>query len=206
MANPRAVRFLKEITNQIRPNLIFLSETLVRKGRVEEICKILRCAGCFAVDTQSHGGGLALLWKNEKGVEIKGSCNHYIDFEVNCAEVGRWRYTGLYGCPERARRTESWNLIRGLAEESRLPWCIIGDFNDIMYDHEKKGGRMHPRRLMEGFKKTLNECNLRIWDIVVVNTRGNDQRGLRIGCKNVWIEGWQTLIGKIYFHELRSKC
>lgn len=29
-----------------------------------------------------------------------------------------------------------------------------------MYDHEKKGGGMHPRWLMEGFKKMINECNL----------------------------------------------
>lgn len=79
---------------------------------------------------------------------------------MNCAEVGRWRYTGFYGCPERARRVESWNLLRELAGESRLPWCIVGDFNDIMYDHEKSGGRMHPRCLQEGFKRTLNECGL----------------------------------------------
>ncbi|XP_074336841.1 uncharacterized protein LOC141674013 [Apium graveolens] len=109
---------------------------------------------------EGDGGGLALLWKNEGGVGIKGSCNHYIDFEVACEQVGRWRYTGLYGCPERSRRRESWNMLRDLATRSSLPWCVIGDINDMMYVHEKEGGRVQPRFLLEGFKDAVCDCRL----------------------------------------------
>lgn len=108
LANPRAIRFLKEIIHQLRPNIVFLSETFVNKKRIESICKTVHFAGCFVVESQRHGGGLALMWKNEGGVDIKGSSNHYIDFEVCCDQIGRWRYTGFYGCPERQRRRESW--------------------------------------------------------------------------------------------------
>ncbi|XP_074327140.1 uncharacterized protein LOC141665057 [Apium graveolens] len=160
MANPRAVRFLKEIVKQLRPSLIFLSEILVKRNKIEAICKALHYAGCFVVEAQNHGGGLALIWKNEGGVEIKGSCNHYIDYEVVCEQVGRWRYTGFYGCPERQRRQESWELLRKLSGDSTLPWCIFGDFNDIKFDHENSGGRPQPRWLMEGFKSAVNDCGL----------------------------------------------
>ena len=101
MANPRAVRFLKEIVQQIRPSLVFLSETLVMGKKIEGICKALHFSGWYAVDAQGHGGGLALLWRNEGGVLMKYSSNHFIDFEVVCDQVGRWRYTGFYGCSER---------------------------------------------------------------------------------------------------------
>lgn len=67
LANLRTVRFLKEIVTQFRPNLIFLSEILVNKSRVEVVCKEIHFAGCHVVDAQGHGGGLALLWKNEGG-------------------------------------------------------------------------------------------------------------------------------------------
>ncbi|XP_074369753.1 uncharacterized protein LOC141711250 [Apium graveolens] len=160
MANPRAVRFLKEITTQLRPCLIFLSETLVGKNKIEEICKGIHYSGCFTVDAQGLGGGLALIWKNEGGVEIKGSCNHYIDCEVKCDQIGRWRYTGFYSCPERYRRRESWSILKHLASQSQLLWCILGDFNDIMFAHEKNGGRPHPSVLLEGFSNTVNECGL----------------------------------------------
>lgn len=104
------------------------------------MCKSIHFAGCFVVDAQGHGGGFSLMWKNEGGVDVKESCNHFFDFEVCCPQVGRWRYTSFYGCPERSRRRESWDLIRLLASRSASPWCIIGDFNDLMFEHEKIGG------------------------------------------------------------------
>lgn len=117
-------------------------------------------AGYFAVDTQRQGGGSVLIWKNERGVEVKGSRNHCIDFEVMCTQIGKWRYTGFYGCPERSRRQESWGIIRELATKSNLLWCIISDFNDMVYGFEKVGGRPHPRYLLEGFSNTVTECGL----------------------------------------------
>lgn len=100
------------------------------------------------------------MWKNEGAVAIKGSCNHYIDYEVVCDQVGRWRYTGFYGCPERQRRQESWELLRKLAGDSTLPWCLLGDFNDILFDHEKFGGQPQPQRLLVGFRKAVSDCEL----------------------------------------------
>ncbi|XP_074342277.1 uncharacterized protein LOC141679769 [Apium graveolens] len=72
--------------------------------------------------------------------------------------VGRWRYTGFYGCPERSRRRESWGI--SLAAKSDLPWCIIGDFNDLMCIGEKRGGGDHPRYLLTGFADAVCEYGL----------------------------------------------
>lgn len=77
-----------------------------------------------------------------------------------CEQIGKWRYTGFYGCPERERRQESWNLLRTLATESDLPWCVLGDFNDMLFDFEKQGGRPQPRSLLEGFTNTIIDCRL----------------------------------------------
>lgn len=37
---------------------------------------------------------------------------------------------------------------------------MIGDFNDMMFVHEKEGGRRHLRVLLEGFKEAVNGCGL----------------------------------------------
>lgn len=50
LGNPRTVRFLKEIVQQIRPIFIFLPEILTKNKKVEEICKVLQFAGCWVVD------------------------------------------------------------------------------------------------------------------------------------------------------------
>lgn len=51
-------------------------------------------------------------------------------------------------------------MIRELYNKSRLPWSILGDFNDLMYSHEKQGRHDHPRWLLDGFKKVIEECHL----------------------------------------------
>lgn len=78
------------------------------------------------------------MCKNEGGCKVIDSGNHYFDFEVENNQLGRWRYTGFYGCPYRGRRKESWNTLRSLDASSNLPWCIMGDFNDMMFVDEKK--------------------------------------------------------------------
>lgn len=47
-----------------------------------------------------------------------------------------------------------------LSSKSDLPWCIIGDFNDLLYDSDKWGSVPHPRSLMEGFRKAIEDSML----------------------------------------------
>lgn len=160
LGKPRVVQFLKEITQQIKPNIIFLSETLAKENKVKEVCKQINFAGYWAVEAQGHSGGLALLWKNNGSCQIRGSGTQFIDFEVENDQVGRWCYTGYYGCPERSRRRVSWDTLRGLAGDSTLPWCILGDFNDMLFSEEKRGGREQPAGLLRGFTKAIDDCGL----------------------------------------------
>nr|KYP64442.1 hypothetical protein KK1_019039 [Cajanus cajan] len=51
-------------------------------------------------------------------------------------------------------------MIKDLAKLSNLPWCLVGDFNDILDMREKKGKTQHPAYLINGFRQTTLECNL----------------------------------------------
>lgn len=37
---------------------------------------------------------------------------------------------------------------------------MLGDFNDLLYAHEKLGGRAHPKNLLDGFCDTVEQCAL----------------------------------------------
>ncbi|KAL8094908.1 hypothetical protein AgCh_036425 [Apium graveolens] len=112
----------------------------------------------------------ALRWAMKMGwssVTIKSDCmvvtdsdTHYIDFEVEDEQVGRWRYTGYYGCLERGRRRFSWEILSGLAGNSTLPWCILGDFNDMTEVGDKRGGREQPLSLLTSFSEAINDYGL----------------------------------------------
>lgn len=53
-----------------------------------------------------------------------------------------WHLLGFYGNAEEKNRGDSWELLRRLGQDQRLPWVVLGDFNEIVSSFEKKGGRL----------------------------------------------------------------
>lgn len=70
-------------------------------------------------------------------------------------------------------------MIRNLSGMSSIPWCIIGDFNDLLSNKDKCGHIGHPTWLLSSFKETILDCELS--DILLEgypftwrNSRGSD--------------------------------
>jgi hypothetical protein len=73
---------------------------------------------------------------------------------------GNWRLTGYYGYPNGGRRRASWDFLRTLSNQSALPWCIFGDFNDIMDANEKRGRTARSPWLINGFRQAVLDSGL----------------------------------------------
>lgn len=74
-----------------------------------------------------------------------------------------WRFTGFYGNPVATLRHVSWDLLRriySMNELVHLPWLIGGDFNEIMFIHDKQGGSMRFENQMKGFMDVIENCGL----------------------------------------------
>lgn len=116
--------------------------------------------GCFTVNSVGASGGLCLLWKDKDLVSINSYSNNHIDSTIKWN--GRiWRFSGVYGYPEAGNKHQTWNLIRCLDRQLKLPWLIGGDLNEILDNSEKLGGPRRDRRCLEEFKEVLDECKLR---------------------------------------------
>ena len=48
--------------------------------------------------------------------------------------------------------------LRSLHHRSSLSWLCAGDFNEIVKQAEKSGGRLRPHNQMQQFKEVLDEC------------------------------------------------
>ncbi|KAL0378893.1 UNVERIFIED_CONTAM: hypothetical protein Sradi_3194800 [Sesamum radiatum] len=72
----------------------------------------------------------------------------------------RWRFTGFYGYPEVANRKEGWNLLRRLSKESNRLWVCVGDFNEILAQHEKQGSLPRTLWQIRDFRECLSDCGL----------------------------------------------
>lgn len=52
----------------------------------------------------------------------------------------KWILTGYYGQADKNRREFSWELLRTLAGRSSHPWVCVGDYNDLLYQSDKRRG------------------------------------------------------------------
>ncbi|KAM6558835.1 uncharacterized protein LOC133033269 [Cannabis sativa] len=160
LGNPQARQFLADLVSQKKPNLLFLCETFCNKVSMERIRAQLGFDCCFVVDNWGHSGGLALMWKVANEVAIQGYSFNHIDANVTLQQSTTWCFTGVYGEPKRELRYKTWTLLRSLKNDSTLPWCIMGDLNNLGSQLEKKGGRIYPDGLIAGFNGALSDCNL----------------------------------------------
>ena len=52
-----------------------------------------------------------------------------------------WLFFTIYGNPKINERKLLWNNLVQISSLHNLPWCILGDFNDIIFNYEKFRGR-----------------------------------------------------------------
>ena len=138
--------------------IVFLSETWSGRKQLEKIqCKI-KYAGLFNIPSQGRGGGLALLRKLEITVWVDSFSKYHIDAAVNGMTSEPWRFTSFYGEPNTNYREEAWSLLRMLRSKPHMPWCCMGDFNEILRTKEKRGGRIRAHDQMQAFLDMLDDC------------------------------------------------
>lgn len=158
-----------------KPDFLFLCETIENRNKLEWISNKLGFEGLVTADPQGRSGGIALLWKEEHNARLLSFSRHHIDMEINIAGLIPWHLTGLYGEPDRAQRKKTWDLLRHLAQDSNLPWCCIGDLNNVVSQADKYGGAPYPQWLIEGFNETLLDTG--VYDMNLVGHQYTWERG-----------------------------
>jgi hypothetical protein len=111
-------------------------------------------------DCEGRSRGLTLMWKRHVNIELHNFSRYHIDVQVVEQDGYRWRFTGIYGEPTTEKRDKTWKLLRILNQLLSLPWLCAGDFNEILYSHEKKGGQARASSQMEKFRMALSDCGL----------------------------------------------
>jgi hypothetical protein len=110
--------------------------------------------------SDGRSGGLLMLYKKDIKVELIFSAPMYIDVKIIERDDKVWRFTGIYGESRWEHKYKTWDKIRELKNNSQLPWVILGDFNELLYSHEKEGGNPRPQRCMQAFRDCLVDCSL----------------------------------------------
>ena len=111
-------------------------------------------------ESDGASGGLLLTWRSPVVIETLNIEKNFIDAVVGGANDEKWRLTGFYGEPKWEDKHLSWSYFRDLHSRMNIPWVVIGNFNEILYLHEKEGGARRPDRMMQEFREALVDCQL----------------------------------------------
>lgn len=93
-------------------------------------------------------------------MSLRSKSKLHIDVDIKEASGRVWRFTGVYGKSQSNQKFRTWEMIRDLSTPTNGPWLCAGDFNEILYNHEKEGGRSRPQSCMDHFREALEACEL----------------------------------------------
>jgi hypothetical protein len=140
--------------------------------------------------SNSQSGGVLILWRREISMQQIFSAPKHIDVRIIEIPDKVWRLTSIYGEPRWENKHLIWDRIRELNDQHNLPWAITGDFNEILFTHEKEGGNPRLQGYMQAFKDLLNDCEL--IDLGFIGELFLWKRGIigerldRVVVKNAW--------------------
>ena len=125
-------------------------------------------------ESDSASRGLVLFWKTPVDIQVMDTQRNFIDVAVCHTHDVPWRFTGFYGEPKWEDKYKSWECLHSLNQSTNLPWVVIGDFNEILYSHEKEEGAPRPLRMMQSFHDALADCGLETWVLKMKNLLGTE--------------------------------
>jgi hypothetical protein len=112
-SNPQAVRELCREVKEKSLEMVFCMETKLRSNKMAIIKQKLGFKNMLVVDSIGRSGGLALLWKDEVGVEVPNYSQRHINAIVKPPNLNKLTFTGFYGHPKTHRR-KAWGLLKYL--------------------------------------------------------------------------------------------
>ena len=160
LGNGLAIHGLLNLQKEEDPDILFLSETKMDERRIESLRWRLGLTNLVVKDYKGKSGGLAIFWRKEINLQLRGISRFYIDADVVETDGFIWQFTGFYGEPKTDQKDLSWKPMRSLNASRRRPWLCVGDFNEVLLGYEKEGGQPKAQGCMDRFREALDDCSL----------------------------------------------
>ncbi|XP_058767392.1 uncharacterized protein LOC131641086 [Vicia villosa] len=154
----RYVKHLRDIYHLV---ILVIMETRCDPCRVAKTLKKLGFHDYVANSNNGFAGGIIVAWREDSVHLCSGGIEEqYIHLKVEQKQGPEWFFTAIYASPNDMKRRILWDQIKHMASSVNSSWLLAGDFNDIAFAHEKKGGAPASSRKCKLFRDNMNDCNL----------------------------------------------
>lgn len=141
------IQRLREMREKHFPEILFLMETKKPRDILVDIKVWLGYDRVYTVSPVGYSGGLALFCKKNIKIDVKFADKNLLDCLVQYGD-STFFLSCIYGIPGSEGRNIVWERVTRFGVNRKEPWCLIGDFNEILCNEEKTGG---PRRSAASF-------------------------------------------------------
>jgi len=134
------IRILQKVH---QPDLLFLLETMVTEDNTKRIISRLGFQ-CYEFSNPiNHSGGIWVLWNNthiKANVLLKEDrAIHMLVFEYATQKFSI--LSGIYAPAQASEKDTFWTHLCNLNDVIDMPWCLIGDFNELECPSTRKGDK-----------------------------------------------------------------
>jgi len=129
------------INRTIRPGILILVETMVNEHNADLIIKTLGFSHYERIPTDNHCSGIWCLW-NSINVDVtiiakeSRAIHCHVIHNVNNKQC---MLIAIYAPGRSGHKDVFWRHLKQLNELINLPWCLIGDFNELLQFSDKVG-------------------------------------------------------------------
>ena len=152
------VRYLQKFQ---QPDLVFLLETMASDITVKQILLQLGFDFFDYSLPVNHSGGIWVLWNNKNilaNVLLKEErAIHMLVFDVSSQQFSI--VSGVYVPAQPNQKDAFWSHLKSLNSVIDIPWCLIGDFNELERHTDKTGGPPVQQSRITRLPSFLQFCN-----------------------------------------------
>lgn len=116
-------------------------EPRVSGDQATKIIKKFGFANHVRAEAQGFSGGIWLLWHDASfTMEVEQIDPRFIHVQIGERGNRIWGLTVVYAKPDELAKAQLRSQLEQMVTTMMDPWMVIGDFNDIASQDEKKGG------------------------------------------------------------------
>ena len=138
-------------------------ETKVKLAKVQRVADNL-FRGWHWIHNFNTGdhGRIWIAWRPQSySITMLIHSPQHMHCQVHCQLTSSSFYaTFIYGFNHDGPRSQLWKDLRLIADHMDDPWCVLGDFNSVLYASDRKGGTAVLDTEIAAFADTIRECRL----------------------------------------------
>ena len=150
------------LMQQHTPSMVVLVETWVSREKTTTIVSSMGMDSWHLVEPLGFVGGILLLW-NSYVIDFQplgeGAQGVHGVMEVHSLNIS-FIFSAIYASPKFYIRRQLWDDLRNMAISIDKPWLLVGDYNDVLCQNEKLGGRRISTSRANLYAETMDSCNL----------------------------------------------